>query len=119
MATVNTYSGRPGYQASTIASFVPSTKFSDLPDATYTSTTKTSTALPLATNTRGDCFMYFDGSEYQEDLSGTDWNSPCELAAAVYNVRLEDLQTWNPGNPMSLDCGTEPSRLTESSTGKH
>lgn len=105
MPTVNTYSGRPGYQASTISSFVPSTKFSDLPDATYTSTIKTSTALPLATDTRGDCFTYFDGDEYQEGLSGTNWNSPCELAAAVFNVRLEDLQNWNPGNPIPLDCG--------------
>lgn len=119
MVTVNTYSGRPGYQASTIAPFVPSIKFSDLPDATYTSTTKTSTALPLATDTRGDCFMYFEGDEYQESLSGTNWNSPCELAAAVYNVRLEDLQTWNPGSLIHINCGKKQIRLTERSTGKH
>ena len=41
--------------------------------------------------------MYFDGSKFQADLSGTNWKSSCELAAAVFNVRLEDLETWNPG----------------------
>ena len=43
--------------------------------------------------------MYFDGGEFQEDLSGTNWKSSCELAAAVFNVRLEDLETWNVGTP--------------------
>lgn len=97
LAVVNTYAGRPGQQSITLTSFIPVTKFSDLPDATYTSIPQTSTALPLATDTRGDCFMYFDGESFQEDLSGTNWNSPCEIAAAVFNVQLEDLEMWNPG----------------------
>jgi hypothetical protein len=34
---------------------------------------------------------------FQASVNGTNWNSPCELAAVVYGVSLDDFGTWNPG----------------------
>lgn len=32
----------------------------------------------------------------QIDISGTSFRHQCDLAAAVYDVKLEELLTWNP-----------------------
>lgn len=79
-------------------------KFTDLPDATYVTPTATATALPFANGTRTDCNNYFRGDIFQTDLTGSYYRSNCELAAASYDVELEDFGTWNTGLSLELQC---------------
>ncbi|KAF8252101.1 LysM domain-containing protein [Wilcoxina mikolae CBS 423.85] len=94
---INTYSGRPGSGTTTITFTSLDGDIATLPDATYVTPTKSSTDLPLASDTRTDCNDYFDGDLFQNSINGSNWNSPCELAAAVFGVPLEDFGIWNPG----------------------
>ena len=73
------------------------TPFSARPNATETPYERLYTPLPLAEGTRDDCVHYFDGADYQYDVSGTDWNSNCEVVMEVYNVDPESFSTWNAG----------------------
>lgn len=104
---INTYSGRPGYQSATVTQGPFTDKFTDLPDATYVTPTATATSVPFADGTRTDCNNYFNGDIFQTDLTGSYWNSNCELAAATYDVDLESFGTWNTGlgNITSPTCG--------------
>lgn len=57
----------------------------------------TSTALPLAEDTRDDCSRYFAGSELlDEDITGTSFANACQFAAAMWAITLDDFQLWNP-----------------------
>lgn len=67
-----------------------------LPDVAWSSPTPTTTQIPIATGTREDCYQYLLGDNYQKDMTGTSLLSNCRLAAAVYEVTLEDLEVWNP-----------------------
>ncbi|CAO2650794.1 Nn.00g020860.m01.CDS01 [Neocucurbitaria sp. VM-36] len=91
---INTYPGRPGYHTPGPTG-LPFTKVTFTPTSAA-SATPTSTRLPFATDTRDDCYRYFDGSQMQMDISGTSFRHQCDLAAAVYEVTLEELLTWNP-----------------------
>lgn len=73
------------------------TPFSARPNATETPYYRLYTPLPLAKGTRDDCVHYFDGADYQYDVSGTGWNNNCDVAIEVYNVDPESFSTWNAG----------------------
>ena len=75
---------------------MPFTKLALTPTSATPSATPTSTGLPLAVGTRDDCNSYFDGAVFQTDISKTDWKSQCQLAAALYEVNLDDFGLWNP-----------------------
>ncbi|KAL8857173.1 MAG: hypothetical protein Q9178_006228 [Gyalolechia marmorata] len=94
---INTYSGRAGYSTPPATQGPATGKYNDLPDATYDLPTTTPTSKPFAKGTRTDCNNKFDGGIFQANLTGTNWKSNCELAAASYNVELEDFGTWNTG----------------------
>jgi len=98
ISLVNTYSGRPGYSTpGPTGPTAPSTPYDSLATATYTTPSAISTPSPLASGTRNDCNGYFLGDVFNDqDISGTNWASPCELAAAVYNVDVTDFGIWNP-----------------------
>ncbi|KAI3331384.1 hypothetical protein F4824DRAFT_294880 [Ustulina deusta] len=107
---INTYPGRPGYVSytATITSLVgdPATRW---PTITYTTPTRTATLQrpPLATDTRDDCFQYFDGASYVGKVEGASYyKSDCDLAAHVFQVSLDDLAVWNPslGNTSLSNC---------------
>lgn len=97
---INTYSGMPAYVTAT-ATYVslvgdPATTW---PTINYTTPTATATTtdLPLATDTRSDCWQYFNGSKYIGRISSNSYlASDCDLAAHVFDVTLEDLGVWNP-----------------------
>lgn len=95
---VNTYSGRRGYTtAAATGPTAPSTPYSALANATYTTISATTTPSPLAIGSRSDCNGYFLGEVFNNQvITGTNWDSVCELAAAVYNVDLVDFGIWNP-----------------------
>ncbi|KAJ3957715.1 hypothetical protein N0V92_005734 [Colletotrichum tropicale] len=104
---INTYSGRPGHVT---FSLTMTSGFEDsattLPDVSWSSPTPTTTQIPIATGTREDCYQYLVGDNYQKDMTGTSLLSNCRLAAAVYEVTLEDLEVWNPslGNVSDTAC---------------
>ncbi|RMZ82760.1 hypothetical protein DV738_g1688, partial [Chaetothyriales sp. CBS 135597] len=105
---INTYSGRPGYMSITLdpsATFT-GVPFTALPDATASPYSRLYTPMPLATGTRDDCVHYFDGTDYQLNLTGTAFLSPCGLAMAVYGVDSESFAAWNPGlgDVLSSSC---------------
>lgn len=96
---INTYSGRPGYVSVTLdpsAAFT-GVPFTALPDATETPYSRLYTPLPVATGTRDDCVHYFAGEDYQVNVTGSSFSSPCALAATVYGVDLDLFASWNPG----------------------
>jgi hypothetical protein len=77
---------------------LPFTPIVTLDAVTETAPIVTSTALPLASDTRGDCARYFDGAEIlNENISGTSFANACEFAAAVWALSVDDLEMWNPG----------------------
>lgn len=95
---INTYSGMPGYATYTATI---TTLVSDLattwPTIDYTTPTATTTALPLASGTRDDCWQYFNGSKYIGKAAGSSlFTSDCDFAAQVFSMSLEDLGVWNP-----------------------
>lgn len=97
---INTYSGMPGY-ASTTAALALSTLAGDpattWPSINYTRATATATASPLATDTRSDCWEYFNGTKYIGAAAAYSYpGSDCYMAAQVLEVTLEDLGVWNP-----------------------
>ena len=96
---INTYTGRPGYATITLDPSAPFTgiPYTERPDATASPYTRLYTPLPEATGTRDDCVHYFPGDSFQYNLTGSIFASNCELAAATYNVDLEDFGLWNPG----------------------
>ncbi|KAL8945685.1 MAG: hypothetical protein Q9222_007811 [Ikaeria aurantiellina] len=94
---INTYSGRAGYITPAPTQGSATGKYNDLPDATYVMPTATATPVTLAEGTRADCNNYFDGDIFQDDVTGTNWKSKCELAAATYDVDLLDFGIWNTG----------------------
>ena len=106
LCVVNTYPGRPGYTTTAPTNTAPITPFSNFPTATYTTVTESTTPLPLATRTRDDCNKYFDGEIFQSNLTGSNWNSQCELAASTFGVDLGDFALWNPdiGNISLASC---------------
>jgi hypothetical protein len=96
-AAVDTYSGRPGFSTAGPTKTVTA-KFSDLPAATFSQPTATVTGRPLANGTRQECDTYFDGAYFQRNVSGSRWNSNCAFAAEIYEISLDALAFWNPGN---------------------
>ncbi|RMD40219.1 hypothetical protein DV735_g4913, partial [Chaetothyriales sp. CBS 134920] len=108
---INTYSGRPGYMTITLdpsATFT-GVPFTALPDATGSPYSRLYTPVPIATGTRDDCVHYFDGADYQVNVIGTSFLSPCSLAIAVYGVDSESFAAWNPGlgDVLSPSCAFE------------
>ncbi|CAN9364447.1 unnamed protein product [Alternaria sp. RS040] len=106
---INTYSGRPGYHTPG-PSGLPFTKVTFTPTKPAT-TTSTPTQLSLATDTRDDCYQYFDASQMESDMTGTLYRHQCDLAADVYGVEVSELLTWNPslGNDTeALTCSFKP-----------
>ncbi|KAL3423876.1 LysM domain-containing protein [Phlyctema vagabunda] len=94
---INTYSGKAGYVSFTVSrTSIAGDPATGLPAVIWTSPTPTTTQLPIASDTRDDCNHYFRGDFFQDSIDGTHWKSTCELAAAVMDVTIEDLQTWNP-----------------------
>lgn len=108
---INTYSGRPGYMSITIdpSAIFTGVPFTQLPDATASPYTRLYTPLPTATGTRDDCVHYFAGDDYQVNVTGSTFASPCLLAAAVYNVDLDSFAAWNVGlgDVTSSSCAFE------------
>ncbi|KAI0143678.1 hypothetical protein GGR57DRAFT_341918 [Xylariaceae sp. FL1272] len=108
---INTYSGRPGYVSytATITSLNgdPATRWPEVTYTTPTTPSVTTSELPLATDTRTDCFQYFKASSYIGKVTeGSLYRSDCDLAAFVFMVSLEDLGVWNPslGNTSLPTC---------------
>lgn len=96
---INTYPGRPGYMSVTIdpsATFT-GVPFAQLPNATASPYSRLYTPLSTATGTRDDCVQYFAGDDYQVNVTGSTFASPCVLAATVYNVDLDSFASWNAG----------------------
>ncbi|EOD48364.1 hypothetical protein UCRNP2_4885 [Neofusicoccum parvum UCRNP2] len=100
---INTYSGRPGYATATPTySMVP---WDSWPDATFTANTTTSTGLPLASGTRGDCNIYMDGDDYQFPDAAVDNTTQCDIVASFWGISVTDLTYWNPSlNASSSNC---------------
>ncbi|KAF7533914.1 hypothetical protein G7Z17_g13446 [Cylindrodendrum hubeiense] len=96
---INTYSGRPGHMPVTIEPSAPFTgiPFIKLPNATASPYRRLYTPLPTAIGTRDDCVHYFDGDDYQLDVSDSTWANNCLLAAFLYDVDVELFATWNSG----------------------
>lgn len=95
---IKTYSGQAGYITAS-ATYIslsgdPATTW---PSINYTTPTATTTAQPLATDTRSDCWQYFNGTRYIGKVTADSYlTSDCDLAAHVFDVSLEDLGVWNP-----------------------
>ncbi|KAI0443524.1 hypothetical protein F4803DRAFT_514520 [Xylaria telfairii] len=103
---INTYPGRLGTTTAPPTN-VPFTPILSLNAVTNTAPIVTSTALPLAADTRGDCSLYFNGRDIlSEDISTTSYQNACEFAAAVWAISLNDLVQWNPdlGNVTNDQC---------------
>ncbi|KAJ3561274.1 hypothetical protein NPX13_g9010 [Xylaria arbuscula] len=103
---INTYPGRPGATTMVPTGTVPFTSILSL-DPTSGPPIVTSTALPLAANTREDCARYFSGEQIlSENITGTSFANACEFAAALWVVSLDDLMLWNPdlGNLTGGEC---------------
>ncbi|OTB14127.1 carbohydrate-binding module family 50 protein [Daldinia sp. EC12] len=108
---INTYSGRPGYMSITTN---PNATFTGIPftrlsNATASPYARLYTPLPIAAGTRDDCIHYFAGDDYQVNLTGSTFASPCLLAVAVYSVDLDSFASWNIGlgDVTSLSCAFE------------
>lgn len=83
-----------------------------LPAVNWSSPTATTTKLPLATGTRGDCSRYIAGDDYQKVLDDTPYLvSNCHLAAEVMGVPLEDLGFWNPSKSLTAHSRSSLSSL--------
>ncbi|EAS33736.3 LysM domain-containing protein [Coccidioides immitis RS] len=96
---INTYSGKPGY-ITTPTGAIPTaieTPFPARPNATAAPYERLNPSLPLAKGTRDGCVHYFDGADYQFNLTDTDWHSNCEVAIEVYGVDPESFAVWNAG----------------------
>ncbi|KAH6978803.1 hypothetical protein EDB82DRAFT_506277 [Fusarium venenatum] len=86
---------------------VSETPFDSLPEATFTvpRITDLPKKLPLAEETRNDCFLYADGSDLHSDSSWLFDVSECERLVPVWGITLEELQNWNPSlNTSSDNC---------------
>jgi hypothetical protein len=68
--------------------------------------------LPLAADTRTDCYRYFDGVDFQNSsaIEGTGWLNQCQRVAELYGVTLDDFTLWNPGlgNISTAECKFDP-----------
>ncbi|KAI0203160.1 hypothetical protein F4808DRAFT_449427 [Astrocystis sublimbata] len=108
---INTYSGRPGATTVRPTGTVAFTAITTLDPVSTGAPIFSSTALPLAPETREDCARYFVGEMMlSENITGTSYGNACEFAAAVWVVDLEDLERWNPdlGNLTSGECKMDP-----------
>lgn len=109
---INTYPGRPGYTSYTaVLPSITGDPATSLPTVNWTVPTPTTTSMPLASGSRDDCWRYFNGSHYQNDITDdSTFQSECDLAATVLGVTLEDLGTWNPslGNTSLSNCTFKP-----------
>ncbi|KAH7628528.1 hypothetical protein B0T09DRAFT_267188 [Sordaria sp. MPI-SDFR-AT-0083] len=96
---INTYIGRPGHATITLDPSAPFTgiPYTERPDATESPYPRLYTPLPEASGTRDDCVHYLAGDDFQYNLTSSSFASNCELAAATYNVDLEEFGLWNPG----------------------
>jgi len=106
---INTYPGRPGYYTPGPTG-LPFTKVTFAPAST--TWTPQFNRTPLSPGTRDDCYSYFDGSQMQTNISGTNFRHQCDLAASVYDVTLEELLTWNPElgtNASTTNCSFKKS----------
>ncbi|KAI0109000.1 hypothetical protein GGR51DRAFT_513994 [Nemania sp. FL0031] len=104
---INTYPGQPGATTAPPTTTLPFTAILSLDPLTTTAPIVTSTALPLAADTREDCARFFDGEQIlDEDISTTSYKNACEFAAAVWAISLDDLAQWNPdlGNVTNGEC---------------
>jgi hypothetical protein len=68
--------------------------YSSMPKATFVPPLSNSTYLPLANGTRLDCHKNIDGGDVQYDVSGTLYDSVCELIAFNHGIALEELENW-------------------------
>ncbi|KAL3458145.1 hypothetical protein BJX64DRAFT_302108 [Aspergillus heterothallicus] len=105
---IDEYPGHPGYVTpGDSITYLPGTEF---PIATYIPepVANQTTLLPLAPGTRGDCYMYTDGSYLQVDLGAGSYESACHLLADGQGIDLDTLSNWNPSlNSSSQDCAFE------------
>lgn len=70
--------------------------YTDLPNATYIPAEYNTTVIEYANETRTDCEVYADGTDYQIDTNGTFYTSNCDLVAETFSIDLETLEYWNP-----------------------
>ncbi|KAK2850540.1 hypothetical protein FQN49_005566 [Arthroderma sp. PD_2] len=108
---INTYPGKPGYMT-TATEPVPTTvetRFQDRPDATHSPYPRLP-RLPIAEGTRDDCNSYFNGADYQFDVTNTYWNSNCQIPPEIYGVDPDSFAAWNAGlgNITSPKCSFKP-----------
>jgi hypothetical protein len=91
---IDQYPGHPDYvPPETSISTIP---YTNLPKATYTppKITGLPTSLPLAPETRKDCFVYVGGSDLQVDIGFTFFTSVCDALAQGWGISLEELRNW-------------------------
>ncbi|DAA75949.1 TPA_exp: LysM domain-containing protein [Trichophyton benhamiae CBS 112371] len=110
---INTYSGKPGYVSTPTGSETTATgiRFEDLPDATENPYPRPPPGPPIAEGTRDDCNYYFDGAEFQYNVTNTYWNSNCQIPPPqVYRVDPESFESWNAGlgNISRPECSFKP-----------
>lgn len=84
------------------------TPFPDRPNATEKPYERLGTVLPLAKGTRDGCVHYFDGADYQFNVTGTMWDNNCQIAIDLYGVDAESFAVWNGGlGNVSTECSFE------------
>ncbi|KAL9627855.1 MAG: hypothetical protein Q9164_007467 [Protoblastenia rupestris] len=77
---------------------IPTLKYADLPEATYTKKNSTTTSFPLASGTRDGCdYYYFNGDRFQGSLQRDWYPSQCAFVADMYGADLDDFANWNYG----------------------
>ncbi|KAH9866826.1 hypothetical protein J1614_008519 [Plenodomus biglobosus] len=82
------------YCVEPVGDSLPFTKVTFAPAST--TWTPQVTRVPLAPETRDDCYRYFDGAQMQMSVSGTFFRHQCDLAASVFDVTFEEILLWNP-----------------------
>jgi hypothetical protein len=94
VGNIDDYPGHSGYITTATATVV-SSAYTAFPTATFIfPTLNISTPLPTANGTRTDCYIYTDGSDMQQDITGTAYTSTCQLYINAYGITAALLQDW-------------------------
>jgi hypothetical protein len=93
VGNIDDYPGHAGYIPPTTTAL--SSAYTAFPTATFVfPDLNISTPLPLANDTRSDCYIYADGSDMQADITGTVYTSTCELYINAFGITAALLQNW-------------------------
>ncbi|KAI9642412.1 hypothetical protein NHQ30_009217 [Ciborinia camelliae] len=109
---INTYSGRPGWRPTATSNLPFTSAIPEAPIVTAPPIVQLPTELPLAADTRTDCYRYFNGADFQDSaaIAGTSWLNQCQRVADLYGVSWTDFALWNTGlaNITTSACAFDP-----------